>query len=182
MVNFIFSNSHHFKLPLTSQEDLMREIKRILAMCGVTTCCEEIVDVGISLARNYKADLYFIHIIHNPFGLEGWNLPMFSLEEDYYKLLEETKEDLDKIVAIEQKNGLNIRGLIREGNPTEEILKTIKEENIDLLIMHAHEKTRMERLESRLENFLFGASQAEIIKKMPCSILIVQQETGSECL
>jgi universal stress protein A len=160
----------------------MREIKRILAMCGVTTCCQEIVDYGISLARSCKAELYFIHIIHNPFGLEGWNLPMMSLEDEYYKLLEETKEDLDKIVAREQKNGLKIRGLIKEGPPTEEILKAIKEESIDLLIMHAHEESRMEHLESRLENFLFGASKEQIIRKMPCSVLLVKQEPGSECL
>jgi nucleotide-binding universal stress UspA family protein len=159
----------------------MGEIKRILAMCGVTTCCQEIVDYGISLARNCKADLYFIHIIHNPFGLEGWNLPMMSLEDDYFKLLAETKEDLEKIIAAEQRNGLNIRGLVREGPPTEEILKAITEEKIDLLIMHAHEETRMERLELRLENFLFGASKAEIIKKMPCSVLLIKQEPGSEC-
>lgn len=159
----------------------MRKIKRILSLCGVTTCCQEIVDYGISLARIYNADLYFIHIIHNPFGLEGWNLPMFSLAEDYYNLLEETKANLERIVATERKNGLNIKGLIREGHPTEEILKAIKEENIDLLIMHAHEESRMERLESRLENFLFGASTEEIIKKMPCSILLARQETGSEC-
>lgn len=159
----------------------MREIKRILAMCGVTTCCQEIVDHGISLARSYKAELYFIHIIHNPFGLEGWNLPMFSLEKDYYRLIEETKKDLDRIVATEQKNGLKIRGLIKEGPPTEEILKTIKEEKIDLLIMHSHEESRMERLEARLENFLFGASKEQIIRKMPCSVLLVKQEPGSEC-
>ena len=158
----------------------MREIKRILAMCGVTTCCQEIVDCGVNLARSYKAELYFIHIIHNPFGMEGWNLPMFSLEEDYYKLLEETKEELEKIVASEQKNGLNIRGLVREGPPTEQILKTIKEKKIDLLIMSAHEETRMGRLEARLENFLFGASKDEIINKMPCSIMLVKQEPGSE--
>ena len=160
----------------------MREIKRILAMCGVTTCCQEIVDYGISLARSYKAELCIIHIIHNPFGLEGWNLPMMSLEDDYYNLLEETKKDLDKIVAREQKNGLKIRGLIKEGPPTEEILKAIKEEGIDLLIMHAHEESRMEHLESRLENFLFGASKEQIIRKMPCSVLLVKQEPGSECL
>jgi universal stress protein A len=159
----------------------MREIKRILAMCGVTTCCQEIVDYGVSLARNCKAELYFIHIIHNPFGLEGYNLPMFSLEDDYFKLLEETKKDLEKIIAVEQKNGLSIRGLVREGPPTEELLKTIKEENIDLLIMHAHEETRMERLESRLENFLFGASMEQIIRKMPCSVLLVKRGPGSEC-
>ena len=157
----------------------MRRINRILAMCGVTSCCQEIVDYGISLARDCKAELYFIHIIHNPFGLEGWNLPMISLKEDYYKLLEETKEDLDKIVAREQQNGLRISGLIREGPPTEELLKVIKEENIDLLIMHAHEETRMERLESRLENFLFGASKEQIMRKMPCSILLVKDEPVS---
>ena len=160
----------------------MGEIKRILAMCGVSTSCQEIIDCGISLARKYKAELYFIHIIHNPFGLEGWNLPMFSLEEEYYKLLEETKKDLDEIIAQEQKNGLLIRGLVREGPPTDEILKVIKEENIDLLIMHTHEETRMERLELRLENFLFGASKQELIRKMPCSILLLKQVPGSSCL
>ena len=160
----------------------MGEIKRILAMCGMSTSCQEIIDCGISLARKYKAELYFIHIIHNPFGLEGWNLPMFSMEEEYYKLLEETKKDLDEIIAQEQKNGLLIRGLVREGPPTDEILKVIKEENIDLLIMHTHEETRMERLELRLENFLFGASKQELIRKMPCSILLLKQVPGSSCL
>ena len=69
--------------------------------------------------------------------------------------------------------------MIREGPPTEELLKVIKEENIDLLIMHAHEETRMERLESRLENFLFGASKEQIMRKMPCSILLVKDEPVS---
>jgi nucleotide-binding universal stress UspA family protein len=160
----------------------MKEIKKILAMCGVTTCCKEIVDSGISLARKYNAEICFLNIIHNPFGLEGWNLPMMSLKEDYYKLLEDTKEDLDRIVTSEEKNGLRIRGIIKEGPPTEELLKVIKEENIDLLIMHAHEETRMERLESRLENFLFGASKEQIIRKMPCSILLVKEELEEECI
>lgn len=159
----------------------MREIKRILAMCGVTTCCQEIVDYGISLARNCNAELFFIHIVHNPFGLEGWNLPMFSLEDDYYKLLKDTKEDLDRIVAREQRNGLSIRGLVREGPPTEELVKVIEEEKIDILIMHSQEETRLERLETRLENFLFGSSREEIIRRMPCSVLLVKKEPGSEC-
>ncbi len=160
----------------------MGEFKRILAMCGITKCCQEIVDYSISIARSNKAELIFIHIIHNPFGLEGWNIPMMSLDEDYYNLLAETREDLNRIVEHEKKNGLMVRGLIREGRPTEEILKTIKEEKVDLLIMHAHEETRMERLESRLENFLFGASKEEIIRKMPCSVLLVKRGPESECI
>jgi nucleotide-binding universal stress UspA family protein len=160
----------------------MGKIKRILAMCGISRCCQEVIDCGISLAQNYKAELYFIQIIHNPFGLEGWNLPMFTLEEDYLTILAEAKEDLNRIITQEQKNGLLIKGLIREGRPTDEILKVIKEEKIDILIMHAHEETRIERLELRLENFLFGASKQELIKKMPCSIFLLKQEPSSECL
>ncbi|HTP66317.1 MAG TPA: universal stress protein [Geobacteraceae bacterium] len=160
----------------------MAEIRKILAMCGISRCCQEVIDYSIAMARNNNAELFFIHIIHNPFGLEGWNLPMMSLDEDYFNLLAETKEDLEKIVAREKKNGLKIRGLIKEGRPTDEILKTIKEENIDLLIMHAQEETAVERLESRLENFLFGASSKEIIRKMPCSILLLKRGPESECI
>ncbi len=159
----------------------MAEIKKILAMCGITECCREVIDYSIAMARNNKAELIFIHIIHNPFGLEGWNLPMMSLDDDYYNLLSETREDLDRIVEREARNGLKVRGVIREGRPTEEILKTIKEENIDLLIMHSHEETRMERLESRLENFLFGSSKEDILRKMPCSILLLKRGPDSEC-
>ena len=159
----------------------MAEIRKILAMCGITRCCQEVIDYSIAMARNNNAELFFIHIIHNPFGLEGWNLPMMSLDDDYFNLLNDLKDDLEKIVAEEKKNGLMVRGLIKEGRPTDVILKTIREEKIDLLIMHAHEETRVERLESRLENFLFGASKEEIIRKMPCSILLLKRGPDSEC-
>jgi nucleotide-binding universal stress UspA family protein len=57
----------------------------------------------------------------------------------------------------------------REGDPTVELFKAVKEEGIDLLIMLAHE-------EGHLEHFLFGRSNEEIIRKMPCSVLLVKKE------
>jgi nucleotide-binding universal stress UspA family protein len=58
---------------------------------------------------------------------------------------------------------------MREGDPTEELFRAVKEEGIDLLIMLAHE-------EGHLEHFLFGRSNEEIIRKMPCSVLLVKKE------
>ena len=46
--------------------------------------------------------------------------------------------------------------MIREGEPVKEILKVIKEENIDLIILLSHS-------EWRLEHFLFGRIKEEII-------------------
>jgi universal stress protein A len=108
-------------------------------------------------------------VIHNPFGLEGWNLPTVSLEEEYRNIIKDAKADLDRIIAQEKARGLPIKELIREGEPTEEIVRTVREEKIDLLIMLAHE-------ESRLEHFLFGRSNEDLVRRMPCSILLVKKE------
>ncbi len=59
--------------------------------------------------------------------------------------------------------------MIRKGEPTGVILQVVKEENTDLLVMHAHE-------EGRLEHFLFGRSNEEIVRRMPCSIFLVKKE------
>ncbi len=96
-------------------------------------------------------------------------MPIPSFEGEYRKLLEETKSELDKTIDSERKKGVTINELIKEGEPAREILKSVREENIDLLIMLAHE-------EGRLEHFLFGRSNEEIIRKMPCSILLIKQE------
>jgi nucleotide-binding universal stress UspA family protein len=61
--------------------------------------------------------------------------------------------------------------MIKEGEPTKEILKVVEEEKIDLTIMLAHE-------EGRLEDFLFGRSNEDIIRKMPCSVLLAKKEPG----
>jgi len=97
---------------------------------------------------------------------------MVSLEEDYRRIQEQAKAELDAIIASEKTHDLVVKELVKAGEPTKEILKVVQEENIDLLIMLAHE-------EGHLEHFLFGGSNEEIIRKMPCSIFLVKKEPGS---
>ncbi len=147
----------------------MEDIKRILVASRMTKFDRKAVQYGASLARMNGAELYVIHAIHNPFGTEGWNLPVPSLASDYERELQKAKKMLDEMVANERASGLNVKELVKEGDPTEVILKTISEEHIDLLIMLAHE-------EGKLEHFLFGRSNNEIIRRMPCSILLIKKE------
>ncbi len=154
----------------------MEDFNRILVASGVTKYCRQGVHYGISLARKYQAELFIIHVVHNPFGYEGFNLPMISLDDRYRKILQETEHDLDRIIAKEQANGLRVSKLIREGNPVKEILKAIHEHEIDLLVLLAHEESRLEQMEARLEKLIFGRSNEELIRKMPCQILLVKEE------
>ena len=145
----------------------METIKRILVVSRLTAHCRKAVHFGISLAKKYRATLFVIHVVHNPFGLEGWNLPPF--ERDYGILLEKSKRDIDAAITMERNKGMVIQEIIRKGDPTEVLLDTVKDEKIDLLVMLAHE-------EGHLEHFLFGRSNEELVRKMPCSILLVKKE------
>ena len=145
----------------------MEDIKRILVVSRMTKYCRKAVHYGISMAKKCGSELYVIHVVHEPFILGDWNLPMPTLQDEFKKIMDEAKKELDAV--IDQEKGVSIKTLIRKGKPTEEILKAVKEEKIDLLIMLAHE-------EGRFEHFLFGRSNDEIFRKMPCSVLMIKNE------
>ena len=149
----------------------MEDIKRILVVSRSTKHCRKAVHYGIALAKTYGADLYVVHIFHDPFSLEGWNLPIAlgTIQEEYKKMQADAKSALDKIIHSEQRQGtpINVEEIIIEGKPAHEILNFVKREKIDLVIMLAHE-------ERHLEHFLYGHDNEKIIRKMPCSVLLVK--------
>ena len=66
----------------------MKDVNRILVVSRSTKHCQKAVHYGVSLAQKYGAKLFVIHVMHNPFMLEGWNLAVPSLEwnmKDYSK-------------------------------------------------------------------------------------------------
>ncbi len=151
----------------TGRLAMEEEIQRILVVSWVTKYCQKAVHQGISLARKYNAKLYVLHVIHNPFGLEGWNVPMVSLEEEYRSLFKEARKDLERIIHEEKAKGLDIKEMIKEGEPFREIMQVVREEKIDLLISLHYE-------DWRFEHFLFCRDIVRLIHQMPCSILLVR--------
>jgi universal stress protein A len=149
----------------------MTMFNNILVVSRMVKYDAKVIQTGASMARMYGAKLTIIHVIHDPFGVAGWNLPLPNLDKDYQKLLKKTRESLDKLAEKERAAGTSIEVLMKEGDPTREILQTVKEKKIDLLIMLAHE-------EGHVEHFLFGRSNHDLLLKMPCSILLIKKEPG----
>lgn len=84
----------------------MQDIKRVLVICGVETSCSGLAHYAATLARQMGAELFLVTIIYNPFGLKGLSLPRPSLEEDYRKLIEKVRNDLQEIVSREKQQGV----------------------------------------------------------------------------
>jgi universal stress protein A len=148
----------------------MDDVKRILVVSRSTKNCKKALHYGISLAKQFNSKLYVLHVIHDPFSLDGWNLPIPSLKQEYENFLKKAREDIDRIINSEKAEGLEITEWIRDGKPIEEVLAAIKEEKIDLAIISTHE-------EGRLEHFLFGGTVEGLIRKMPCSVLVVNYKS-----
>ena len=146
----------------------MKTFKNILVVSRSTKHCREAVETGISLAHQYGAHLNLLHVIHDPFSLEGWNLPVPSFHDEYEKMVADARKGLDRMVKIEKDKGLPVTVFVKDGLPAEEIKKIVDEKKIDLIIMLAHE-------EGRLEHFLFGRTNDAILRKLPASIFLVKK-------
>ena len=101
-----------------------------------------------------------IHVKDDPYMLEGGNIGIASSHRERKRLQQKFRDEIDHIIEAEKKRGFPIDAVMKKGNPPEEIIKMVKEENIDLLIMLAHE-------EGYFEHFLFGRDNEELIRKMP---------------
>jgi universal stress protein A len=154
----------------------MEDIRRIMVVTRSTKYCQKAVHYGVSLARKYGAELSILHVIHNPFGMEGWNLPLAyrpDLEEEYNKMFKSAKADLDRMIANEKATGLPIKELIVEGDPSKKLFEVVQKEKIDLIIMLSYQQWL-------LEHWLFGRGIDEIVRKMPCSVLLIEKKIGAD--
>ena len=84
-------------------------------------------------------------------------------------MIQDAKEDLDRIIDSERVKGMSIEDTVIEGEPRKEIFKFVEEKNIDLLVMSAYKQWHLEHL-------LFGREIDEIVRTMPCSVLLVQKK------
>ena len=145
----------------------MEAFNNILVVSRSTQHCIKVLRKGISLARKYNAKLHILHLIHDPFNLDGWNLPAPAFNDEYQKMVEQARKELDRMVRTEQAEGLAIDEWVKNGNPAEEIKNVVESQNIDLILMLAHQ-------EGRLEHFLFGRTNDEIIRSLPATLMLVK--------
>ncbi len=145
----------------------METFKNILVVSRSTEHCVRVLRNGISLARQYGAKLYVLHIIHDPFSLNGWNLPAPAFNDEYKKMAARARKELERIVRAEKAEGLVIEESIRQADPAAEIQNVVESEKIDLILMSAHK-------EGRVEHFLFGQTNDAIIRRLPATLMLVK--------
>lgn len=154
----------------------MENIKRVLVVNRMTEYSKDAVQTGISVARKYGAELLVLQIVSNHAGtvsMAGAALnapsPIPDDTKTYASTREEAKEELDRVIKKEVSSGFPIKVILREGKPIDEIVQVVEAEKVDLMVLLSHE-------EGRLEHMLFGRDNDVLLRKIPCSILLVKRE------
>ncbi len=145
----------------------METFNNILVVSRSTQHCVKVLRTGIALARKFGARLHVLHIIHDPFSVNGWNLPVPSLDQEYKAMVAKARDELDRLVQIEKAEGMVVNEWVRDGNPVDAIRQAVESEQVDLILMLAHK-------EGRLEHFLFGKTNDAVIRELPANLMLIK--------
>jgi len=127
---------------------------------------------AVCLARYLEAELSALYVV-NTKALEDLVRARIFLreeEEEYEKdLKEDAKRYLSHVRELGQKKGITVEVKSTMGNVHQEIVKAVKENEIDLLVVGEISKIR-----SRRDEFYDETDRA--MRSSPCSVLIVKDE------
>jgi nucleotide-binding universal stress UspA family protein len=153
------NGDHHFKLA-DRHARIPVSVKRILVATDLTEENRKTIYFGLALAKRFGAHLTLLHVYKQSYSSdEVWNDRMHFLGT--LKLWEENVKERFADCDAE----------FREGELAEEIARTAKEREVDLIVISTHHYNWLTRL-------AYGCDAERILRHAPCPILIVQTDNN----
>jgi len=119
--------------------------------------------VAIEEARRAKAQIKVMTVA------PGFGMPIvasFFDEETVKKALKEVARHLKAYVDQNIPDDIESSAVVLEGNPAELILKQAKKDEVDLIVMSAHN--------TQIENLLLGSCAAKVVRHSECTVIVVK--------
>jgi manganese transport protein len=121
---------------------------------------EMVISRAMSLAKIHKADITLIHVTDSP-GVQVYGEQMRD---------EHARDDvnyIDEIAAILRRQGYKARPVLLAGKPAAEIVKAVKAEKIDLLLMGSHGHRF-------IGDMFFGETESTVRHNLDIPIMVVK--------
>lgn len=142
-------------------------IKRILIPTDFSATGLLAIEHAAFMAKLFKADLYLLHAIEiaeTTYGIYEPALVMF----DYKEVEKVAFNQLNRIAgSIKKEYGVGVKIICVRGNSTAEIVKAVKDKNIDIVIMGTHGL-------SGFNEYFVGSNTHKTVTICPCPVLSVQ--------
>lgn len=143
-------------------------IRQIACCIDFSENAESAFKSALELAQKFRAKLYLIHVLPpsiNPILTDAeWILPEEPKEGISVKIQERMQQQYGDRIS---DTPVDYQLSVLDGHISTEIIRFLKEENIDLVVMGAFGLTGMGLV-------LFGSVAKRVSHKAPCSVMIVR--------
>ena len=153
--------------------------KKILVPLDGSEHSLKALEIAIQITKRFEGKITAMHvysisarpiIMSEPTSLTPPNVPIM-VPRDVGKLVEATRKAGNIILADGENKGkaagVQIERLLKEGHTVEEILKTAKEGEFDLIVMGA-------RGVSKIREILLGSVSDGVTRNAPCPVLVTK--------
>lgn len=161
----IIQNSE--KPVLVIKEDDSFNVKTILCPVDFSDPSKRALKNAIIFARRFNAHLEILSV--SEVASTSWFGSKEDLEKENAERLEKHTEDFNAFLTEFNLKDLSWSQVEKSGNPAEEILSTITQKNIDLLVIGTAGRTGLNRL-------IMGSVTEKVIREVPCSFLTLKSE------
>jgi len=147
-------------------------IRKILVYIDGTEQSITAAQYGLCLTKFYGAEVIALYVVNTKALDELLKARIFLKEEqlEYERDLEEdAKRYLNHVKELARAKGMTIETKSATGRPYQEILNTVREMDIDLLVIG-----ELSRIRSRRDELHDETERA--MRSAPCSVLIVKDE------
>ena len=145
------------------------EIKKILWPTDFSASAQNALDTVSSLSQQYGAEIHVLHVVEDLAHHESWYGEFDELRMD--KLMEWSNKTGKKRLSQICEKYLDGCPLyvkhIAIGDPAQEILKLVKKEGVDMVVMASH---------GEKGNFRFGGVAEKVVKNADVPVVTVPVE------
>jgi nucleotide-binding universal stress UspA family protein len=162
------NGDHHFRLAHRHARIPVR-VKRILVPTDLTEESQKTIEFGLALAQRFGAHLTLLHVYRQSYAVQFVRGPKSSDEvwKDRMHCAGTLKLWTEK---VKERFG-DCDAEFRDGEPSEEIARTEKERDVDMIVISTHHYNWLTRL-------AYGCDAQRILHHAPCPILIVPTDNN----
>jgi nucleotide-binding universal stress UspA family protein len=146
----------------------VRRIHRVLFATDFSTASVNAFNTALSLTKGNGGTLTILHV-RTPFMpiAPDQYLAIQTWREIDLESREWTKRELAKLVTKAEKAGIRTTGLMAEGQPAGQIVRTARSKRADLLVVGTHGRTGFTRL-------LLGSVAMRVVATASCPVVTVR--------
>ncbi len=157
----------------------MDDIKKILVALDFTSYAEGTFNYAAKIARNLNAELIVGSVINmrDVLAIRRVASMGYEIDGEHYVdgIKEEREKMLEQFLATSSFDSDNVRLIFKIGNPVDELLKLIVNENIDMVVMGVKGR-------SALEHVLIGSVADKLFHNSPVPVVSFRDEKNAERL